>query len=120
MQVRSATVADAERISSLIRSLSASFLLSQDGLGAERFLESITKQAIGGYIVASNFSYLVAEAENELVGLTALRDNSHLYHLFVAQAHQGKGLGRSLWLRSNRAKGREARCRLRANAVACG
>ena len=34
---------------------------------------------------------------NELVGVVALRDNSHLYHLFVAQAHQGKGLGRSLW-----------------------
>jgi GNAT superfamily N-acetyltransferase len=98
MQVRSATVADAEQISSLIRSLSGPFLLSQDGSGAEPFLESIGAPAIRGYISASNFSYHVAEAENEVVGLVALRDNSHLYHLFVAQAHQGKGLGRSLWL----------------------
>lgn len=29
----------------------------------------------------------------------ALRGNSHDYHLFVAQAFQRKGLGRSLWRR---------------------
>ena len=98
MQVRSATEADAERISSLIHSLSGPFFLFPDGSGAEPFLESLTEQAIRGYISASNFSYLVAELENELVGVVALRDNSHLYHLFIAQAHQGRGLGRSLWL----------------------
>lgn len=97
MQIRSATEADAGRISGLIRSLSGPFMLSPDGSGAERFLESISEQAIRGYILATNFSYLVAEFEGELAGVVALRDNSHLYHLFVAPAHQGKGLGRSLW-----------------------
>ena len=90
MQIRSATEADAGRISGLIRSLSGPFMLSPDGSGAERFLESISEQAIRGYILATNFSYLVAEFEGELAGVVALRDNSHLYHLFVAPAHQGK------------------------------
>lgn len=98
MQIRSATDADAAQISSLIRSLSGTFILSPDGSGAEPFLDSITEQAVRGYISASNFSYLVAEIDDELVGVVALRDNSHLYHLFVAQAHQDKGRGRSLWL----------------------
>jgi hypothetical protein len=57
VQVRSATVADAERISSLVRSLGRPFLLSEDGSGAEPFLESIGEQAIRGCISASNFSY---------------------------------------------------------------
>lgn len=99
MQVRSATEADAGPISSLIHGLSAPFLLSPDGKGAEPFLESICELAIRGYISAGNFSYLVAEFEGELAGVVALRDNSHLYHLFVAPPHQGKGLGRGLWLR---------------------
>jgi GNAT superfamily N-acetyltransferase len=103
MQVRSATEIDAGRISNLIYSLSGPFLLSPDGAGAEPFLKSINEQAIRGYVLASNFSYFVAEVEGELAGVVALRDNSHLYHLFVAQSHQGKGLGCSLWLRVKRA-----------------
>ncbi|MBA4256502.1 MAG: GNAT family N-acetyltransferase [Polaromonas sp.] len=98
MQIRSATDADAARISGLIQSLSGPFFLSPDGSGAELFLQSVTEQAIRGYVSASNFLYLIAEAENELAGVVALRDNTHLYHLFVARTHQGKGLGRSLWL----------------------
>jgi N-acetylglutamate synthase-like GNAT family acetyltransferase len=81
MQIRRATEVDAARISSLIHSLSDTLILSPDGLGAEPFLDSITAQAVRGYISASNFSYLVAEIDDELVGAVALRDNSHLYHL---------------------------------------
>lgn len=96
--IRSATEADAGRISELIRSLSRPFMLSPNGSGAEQFLESISEQAIRGYVMAGNFLYLVAEVESELVAVVALRDNSHLYHLFVAPNYQGTGLGRSLWL----------------------
>lgn len=30
-------------------------------------------------------------------GVVGVRDNSHLYHLFVAKPFQGCGLGRRLW-----------------------
>lgn len=73
-------------------------MLAPNGEDAELFLASISEQAIRGYILASNFSYFVAEMKNELAGVVALRNNCHLHHLFVAQAQQGKGLGRSLWL----------------------
>ena len=75
MQVPTTIEADAARISRLIRSLSGPFLVSPDGSGAERFLESITEQAISGYISAGNFQCLIAETENHLVGVVALRDN---------------------------------------------
>ena len=41
--------------------------------------------------------YHVAEDAGRLVGVVAVRDNKHLYHLFVAEPHQGQGLARELW-----------------------
>ncbi len=32
-----------------------------------------------------------------MAGVVALRNNRHLYHLFVAPEFQGRGLGRQLW-----------------------
>ncbi len=98
MLIRPATSADARRISELIHALSGPFTVSPTGEGAALFFASITEQAIRSYILADNFSYLVAEAGNELAGVVAMRDNSHLYHLFVAPAFQGQGLGRRLWV----------------------
>ena len=44
-----------------------------------------------------NFRYYLAEVGNQLVGLVGTRDNTHLHHLFVAEAFQRQGLGRRLW-----------------------
>ena len=97
MQVQRAVVADAQRISSLICSLSAPFFLSSCGEGAEPFLASVGESATRRYIVASNFNYLVAKSAGQLAGVIAVRDNNHLFHLFIATAFQGKGLARELW-----------------------
>jgi ribosomal protein S18 acetylase RimI-like enzyme len=97
LQVRPATAADASRVSALIRSLSEPFFLLPGGDGADLFLQSISEPAVHGYIVSQNFSYRVAESKNQLVGVVAMRDNSHLYHLFVAPAFQGQGKARQLW-----------------------
>jgi GNAT superfamily N-acetyltransferase len=97
MKVRVASPADAKRIGALIQALSKPFLVSPSGEGAEPFLASIGEAAIEGYISSPNFVYLVADCEGELAGVVALRDNSHLFHLFVAQRFQGRGWGRQLW-----------------------
>lgn len=97
MRLDRATIADAPRISALIRELSKSFLVSPSGEGAEPFFAAIGEPAIHGYVSASNFVYLVAKAEGQLAGVVALRDNSHLFHLFVAEPFQGQGLGGKLW-----------------------
>jgi GNAT superfamily N-acetyltransferase len=81
----------------LIRELSAPFLLHADGAGAEPFYAAISEAAICGYIESPNFFYYIAHLNSSLVGVVAVRDNKHLYHLFVARAFQGKGFARKLW-----------------------
>jgi GNAT superfamily N-acetyltransferase len=71
--------------------------LSSDGKGAEPFFESIAEGAIERYITAENFVYYVAENEREIVGVVAVRDNKHLYHLFISPRYQRCGLGKQLW-----------------------
>ncbi|MBX3628150.1 MAG: GNAT family N-acetyltransferase [Rhizobacter sp.] len=97
MKVVAATVSDAEEISKLIIELSEPFFLSPSREGAEPFLASVSKEAERGYLSASNFSYFVAKGNEKLLGFIALRDNSHLFHLFVAKEFQGKGLATQLW-----------------------
>lgn len=97
MRVRSAAATDAEAISSLIVELSTPFYTSSTRVGAEPFLASISTEAVRGYLSAPNFSYYVAESNGQLAGVVALRDNSHLFHLFVAKAFQGIRLASRLW-----------------------
>ena len=97
MKIETASPADAPEISSLIVELSAPFYLSPNREGAERFLAAISTEALRGYVSADNFSYCIARLHTRLAGVVALRDNSHLFHLFVAPPFQGQGLGRQLW-----------------------
>ena len=41
--------------------------------------------------------YIVAESGSSLAGFIAIRDKTHLFHLFVEKNHQRQGLARKLW-----------------------
>ena len=97
MQIRLATTEDVESISQLIKGLADYFTIDRQGHGAEAFLQSIEPVAIQGYVTAPNFSYFIGLVERQLAGVVAVRDITHLYHLFVAQEFQGQGLSRQLW-----------------------
>lgn len=97
MRIRLATPADAEAISALILSVSRYFTLHPDGAGAEEFLATLSPDAIHGYLSSPDFVYRVAEDEGGLAGVVAVRENRHLYHLFVAPAGHRRGLARRLW-----------------------
>lgn len=103
MHIRPATPADAGAISALIHSVSDYFTLRPDGEGAEEFLATISPDAIAGYLASPAFAYRVAEENGALAGVVAIRDNGHLYHLFVSPAHHGRGLARELWETAMRA-----------------
>lgn len=96
-EIRRAEVGDAAAISSLILGLAHSFTLRPDGSGAEVFLSTVQPSAIAGYIAAQNFMYFKAESDGRLAGIAAIRDTTHLYHLFVAPEFQKRGLARVLW-----------------------
>lgn len=97
MQIRRAGVEDAPAISALITSHLPLLTVRPDGAGAGRFLESIAPQAIEVYVTAPNFRYGVAESGSRLAGVVAVRDGTHLFHLFVAGGLQRQGLARRLW-----------------------
>ncbi len=35
--------------------------------------------------------------DQEIVGYLSIKQRDHLYHLFVSEAHQRKGIAKSLW-----------------------
>lgn len=97
MNIRTATSHDAESISVLIRSVAHYFTLHPQGLGAEEFLKTITGDAIEGFIHAANFRYFAGSMGDDLAGVVAIRDDKHLYHLFVSPQFQRQGLASQLW-----------------------
>lgn len=97
MNIEAASLADAQDISALIIELSAPFYISPSREGAEPFLASVSAEAERRYLSAGNFRFHLARSNGQLAGVVALRDGSHLFHLFVAKAFQGQGLARQLW-----------------------
>jgi GNAT superfamily N-acetyltransferase len=97
LHIRAAAVADAPAISALIRSVAHYFMLDPAGAGAGQFLQSITPTATAGYIGSADFLYLLGEVGGKLAGVVAVRDNTHLFHLFIAAQFQRAGFASALW-----------------------
>lgn len=98
--IRKAVPADAAAVSSLIGSVAHYFTVNPTGEGAERFFATISTEAIAGYINSPNFNYLAAFLGGRVLGVVAIRDAKHLFHLFIAPDFQRRGLGRLLWQRA--------------------
>jgi ribosomal protein S18 acetylase RimI-like enzyme len=57
----------------------------------------VSETAIRGYLESGRYRFTVAESNGRVLGFIAIRDASHLFHLFVSAEHHGQGIGRSLW-----------------------
>ena len=97
MILRPALATDAGAMAALIRSHQQLMTLDPEGRGAETFLQSVAEPAIRAHLAADNYHHLVADEGGELAGYIAIRDQRHLFHLFVAKTQQRKGLARQLW-----------------------
>jgi GNAT superfamily N-acetyltransferase len=97
MQIRSGSPSDAEAIARLIASFQCELTDDPSGAGAEAYLASVSVEAEREYLTSARYWYLLAYAGSQLVGFIAIRDGSHLFHLFVERAHQRQGLARRLW-----------------------
>lgn len=95
--VRLARTADAPAIAALVGDLLRRFVLAEQppdaaGILLERFgATGIARD------IAEGRRLHVAETGSRLVGVVAVRDDSHLYLLFVDDAFHGRGIARSLW-----------------------
>ena len=120
MQLRPASEDDAPAISVLIHRNLAQLTVDPSGTDAERFLEIVTPQALCGYITSPDFRYVVAMADEGLAGVVAIRNGTHLYHLFVQPERQNQGLGRQLWAHARQALVSATATELTVNSSASG
>ena len=89
--------ADIPAVAALLESLAQEHIIQEFESDAKAlFLENNNEKRIRQF-VADGFRYHVAEVDDRLIGFVGVRDNSHLYHLFVANDFQRQGLGRHLW-----------------------
>jgi GNAT superfamily N-acetyltransferase len=100
MEFRAGLPADAEAIASLIASFQSELTDDPSGAGAEKFLASVSVQAEREYLASERYRYLLACSGSHLAGFIAIRDGSHLFHLFVERSYQRQGIARRLWERA--------------------
>ena len=100
MKFRAGSPADAEGIASLIASFQCELTNDPSGAGAEKYLASVSVEAEREYLGSARYRYVVAYSGSQLAGFIAIRDGSHLFHLFVARSHQHQGIARRLWERA--------------------
>ena len=100
MKFRAGSPADAEAIAGLIASFQSELTDDPSGTGAEEYLASVSIQAEREYLASERYGYLLAYSDSQLVGFIAIRDGSHLFHLFVERSHQRQGIARRLWERA--------------------
>lgn len=97
MQFRAGSSSDAQAIADLIASFQRELTDDPSGAGAEEYLASVSVQAERDYLASARYGYLLAFEGSQLAGFIAIRDGSHLFHLFVDRTHQSRGLARELW-----------------------
>lgn len=98
MFIRAATTGDIEAISALISHLTQVYIgPTCTAAGAETLVKAMSVEALTRYFAEGYQYYVALNAMTELAGVVGIKDNSHLYHLFVADHAKGKGLSRQLW-----------------------
>ncbi|SMS01102.1 Acetyltransferase (GNAT) family protein [Vibrio mangrovi] len=98
IKYRKAAGKDAQAISELIVPLTRKYVCPTfDESMHDTLLQSMSVENIERYL-SEGYLYVVATDDmGEIVGVAAIRDASHLYHLFVSERYQGQGLSRKLW-----------------------
>ena len=56
-----------------------------------------TPVGLVAFMAQPNVNYLLGEEDGIFCGVVAVRNNSHLQHLYVAPSFQGRGVGQHLW-----------------------
>lgn len=104
--LRDANVADAGALSALVTPLARHLLDADSGASAHAFLASLTPASFADRLVDKEFAHYVIEETGALVGMLAMRGDSHIHHLFVSRSARQRGIARRLWEHALRAHGR--------------
>jgi ribosomal protein S18 acetylase RimI-like enzyme len=98
MWIRSIEEADLPAVARLLNLLSREFIVHESTPeGAATFLRENDEEAIRGYIGMGHVYHVAESDDGEIAGFIAVRDHSHLFHMFVGAKFQRQGVGRRLW-----------------------
>lgn len=97
MKIRLLRDADVPAVSALLWRLSEEFIVNHSAPEAAAAFARENDEAGIRRFIAAGTVYRVAEMDGAVAGFIAMRDNKHVYHMFVDKAHHGKGLARALW-----------------------
>ncbi len=100
VNIRIAGIDEAEVISTLIYALAEKYVAPEfPDHAANALLVSMLPEGIRKHMRGGS-RYHIAEFNGQVIGAISMKDNKHLYHLFVATAYQHQGVARGLWLAS--------------------
>ena len=97
MSIRKAEISDAAEIRTLVLSLAHFYLEDKDSPLPTWLAATLDQGAFEQRLASSGFDHFVYLNNGRIGGYIALKDKHHLYHLFVAEDQQGKGIARKLW-----------------------
>ena len=98
MRIRSIEEADLPAVARLLNVLSREFIVHESTPeGAATFLRENGEEAIPGYIGMGHVYHVAESDDGEIAGFIAMRERSHLFHMFVGVKFQRRGVGRQLW-----------------------
>ena len=97
MLIRAIEERDIPIVARLLNVLAREFIVHESTPeGAATFLRENDEEGIRHYIGMGHV-YHVAEVDGEIAGFIAIRERSHLFHMFVGARWQRQGVGRKLW-----------------------
>ena len=97
MNIRKASISDAIKIRDLVSSLSHFYLEGDNTSLPDWFSDTLEISEFENRLKSDDFINLVCVLNEEIVGYISIKGSSHVYHLFVAEQHQGKGISKELW-----------------------
>ena len=97
MNIRKAKEDDAEQIKELVSGLSHFYLSASEESLPEWLLSSLELKEFKSRLKNNEFTNLVSERNGSIIGYISIKNKNYIYHLFVSQDHQRKGIAKKLW-----------------------
>lgn len=98
MQIRPLVNADIPALADLLRALALEYIVHESPPeGASTFLAENDQAGLRGFLARGHVYHVAHDEHGELAGFIAVRDDSHIFHLFVGKRWQRQGLARRLW-----------------------
>lgn len=102
LRMRLARPEDAPAVARLARRVVRRWIVPEQPAVAVMALEESLRARVIRQKIAAGQRFYLAYVDGALVGVAAVRNDSHVFQLYVATRHQGQGIARKLWDRLRR------------------